>query len=196
MLVDLRPYVNTSPYSVHESTSVLQAYRFFRLNALRQMCVVDSENRCIGVITRCGYPATSTPSTASTTTPRPRGTSHPRNPPRSDCSSSTPARTHNMAHGRVPIRCTRSRYDLLDDNIESAATAESNWAVTQDDLPAITPRSSTSFHSPRQRRIVPIRDGDEIVGYKFQGGSRRSMPMQEMRPVEEPPHTTALGEMV
>jgi chloride channel 7 len=52
MIVDLRPYVNMSPYTIPESTSVLRAYKFFRLNALRQLCVVDSDNKCIGVLTR------------------------------------------------------------------------------------------------------------------------------------------------
>ena len=51
-LVDLRPYVNTSPYTVHESASVRRAYTFFRSMAMRHLCILDHEHRCVGIVTR------------------------------------------------------------------------------------------------------------------------------------------------
>ena len=42
--IDLRPYVNTSPYTLHESASVRQSYELFRLPGLG--------HRCIGVVPR------------------------------------------------------------------------------------------------------------------------------------------------
>ena len=50
--IDLRPYVNTSPYTLHESASVRKSYNFFRLLGLRQLCIIDHSHRCIGVVTR------------------------------------------------------------------------------------------------------------------------------------------------
>ena len=51
-LVDLRPYINTSPYTVHESASVRRAYTFFRSMAMRHLCIQDHEHRCVGIVTR------------------------------------------------------------------------------------------------------------------------------------------------
>mmetsp|Transcript_31009 Transcript_31009/g.40954 ORF Transcript_31009/g.40954 Transcript_31009/m.40954 type:complete len:814 (+) Transcript_31009:234-2675(+) len=50
--IDLRPYANTSPYLIHESASVQKTYRLFRTLGLRHLCVVNSHNQVIGMITR------------------------------------------------------------------------------------------------------------------------------------------------
>ena len=52
MVVDLRPYVNTSPYTLHESASVRKTYRLFTGMALRHLCILDHEHRCVGLVTR------------------------------------------------------------------------------------------------------------------------------------------------
>eukprot|EP00036_Acanthoecidae_sp_10tr_P016650 CAMPEP_0206298914 /NCGR_PEP_ID=MMETSP0106_2-20121207/6927_1 /ASSEMBLY_ACC=CAM_ASM_000206 /TAXON_ID=81532 /ORGANISM="Acanthoeca-like sp., Strain 10tr" /LENGTH=907 /DNA_ID=CAMNT_0053729613 /DNA_START=27 /DNA_END=2750 /DNA_ORIENTATION=+ len=137
MIVDLRPYINTSPYTVHESTSVMRAYKFFRLNALRQLCVVDSDNRCIGVLTR---------------------------------------------------------YDLLQSKVDRVASTATDWSINPTDLPEMQYNTRLSnvadeYHAPRRRRIMPVMDGDDIVGYTYQGDGRASRR-------EEAPRHTALGEMV
>eukprot|EP00040_Diaphanoeca_grandis_P014466 m.73424 g.73424 ORF g.73424 m.73424 type:complete len:826 (+) comp24557_c0_seq1:164-2641(+) len=51
-VIDIRPYINTSPYTIHESASVKKVYEFFVMLALRQLCVVDNKHICIGVVTR------------------------------------------------------------------------------------------------------------------------------------------------
>jgi len=52
MWIDLRPYANTSPYTIHASGSVTRAYRFLRSLGLRHLCVVNSHYQVIGMITR------------------------------------------------------------------------------------------------------------------------------------------------
>jgi hypothetical protein len=51
-VIDLRPYINTSPATIHESASVRKAYTMFRGIGLRHLCVIDHEHVCVGLITR------------------------------------------------------------------------------------------------------------------------------------------------
>ena len=50
--LDLRPYINSGPYIIHENTSLQRTYRLFRTMGLRHLCVVDLQNRVVGIITR------------------------------------------------------------------------------------------------------------------------------------------------
>jgi hypothetical protein len=72
------------------------------------------------------------------------------------------------------------------------ASAETDWAVQPDELPDIQTSASGNPRAsrPRQRRIVPVKDGENVVGYKF-AGDGRPRPM-----VVELPQSTGLGEMV
>ncbi|VDL60927.1 unnamed protein product [Hymenolepis diminuta] len=51
-LLDFRPYMNPSPYSVSECMSMTRAFALFRLLGLRHLPVVDNNNRVRGIITR------------------------------------------------------------------------------------------------------------------------------------------------
>lgn len=50
--VDLRPYCNTSPFTVNEAASVPRTYRLFRLLGMRHLLVVDRKGHLVGIITR------------------------------------------------------------------------------------------------------------------------------------------------
>jgi len=50
--LDLRPYVNTSPYTGYETASIQRTYRLFRTLGLRFLCVVNHNNQVVGIITR------------------------------------------------------------------------------------------------------------------------------------------------
>jgi H+/Cl- antiporter ClcA len=50
--VDLRPYANTAPYTVNETSSIQRTYRLFRTLGLRFLCVVNHNNQVVGIITR------------------------------------------------------------------------------------------------------------------------------------------------
>lgn len=50
--LDIRPYCNTAPHTVQETTSVNRAYEIFRTLGLRMLIVVNRYNQCVGTITR------------------------------------------------------------------------------------------------------------------------------------------------
>ncbi len=50
--IDIRPYVNTAPYVIVESSSLARTYRLFRTLGLRHLCVISSNNQVVGMITR------------------------------------------------------------------------------------------------------------------------------------------------
>jgi len=50
--VDLRPYMDTSPFNISTSASVSKAYRFFRTLGLRHIVVLDDDHKPVGIITR------------------------------------------------------------------------------------------------------------------------------------------------
>lgn len=50
--LDLRPYLDTSPYTVNEFASHERAYRMFRTLGLRHLIVTDIHNRVQGIVTR------------------------------------------------------------------------------------------------------------------------------------------------
>mmetsp|Transcript_1158 Transcript_1158/g.1880 ORF Transcript_1158/g.1880 Transcript_1158/m.1880 type:complete len:856 (-) Transcript_1158:190-2757(-) len=52
LFIDLRPYMDTAPYSINQSASVQRCYRQFRTMGLRHMVVVDSDHLVVGMITR------------------------------------------------------------------------------------------------------------------------------------------------
>jgi CBS domain len=50
--LDIRPYMDSAPYSVNESSSVKRCYRFFRTMGLRHLVVVNAFHKVTGIITR------------------------------------------------------------------------------------------------------------------------------------------------
>ena len=52
MFVDLRPYMDTSAFIIHESTSVSRCHKQFRTMGLRHLVVIDSSYNVAGIITR------------------------------------------------------------------------------------------------------------------------------------------------
>jgi chloride channel 7 len=50
--VDLRPYMDSAPYSINESSSVQRCYRFFRTMGLRHLVVLNDDHCVTGIITR------------------------------------------------------------------------------------------------------------------------------------------------
>ncbi|XP_046406212.1 H(+)/Cl(-) exchange transporter 7 [Ischnura elegans] len=50
--IDLRPFMNRSPYSVQHSASLPRIFRLFRALGLRHLVVVNSSNEVIGMVTR------------------------------------------------------------------------------------------------------------------------------------------------
>ncbi|PRP79813.1 hypothetical protein PROFUN_12485 [Planoprotostelium fungivorum] len=50
--MDLEPYINLHPYTVHSDTSFGRVFRLFRSMGLRHLCVVDEANHVVGIITR------------------------------------------------------------------------------------------------------------------------------------------------
>lgn len=56
-VIDMRPYMNTSPTPVLETFSLERAYRMFAQLGLRHLVVVDHHNHVKGMITRKVLPA-------------------------------------------------------------------------------------------------------------------------------------------
>lgn len=50
--VDLRPYVNPTPYVIHVESTVQRAYTLFRGLGLRHLPVVNDNNDIVGILTR------------------------------------------------------------------------------------------------------------------------------------------------
>ena len=50
--LDLRPYIDCSPYTINEHASVQRTYRMFRTLGLRQLCVINKHNQVLGIVTR------------------------------------------------------------------------------------------------------------------------------------------------
>jgi len=51
-IIDLTPYMNVSPFSVHEGFSAVYAFQLFRGLALRHLPVVTAEGLVVGILTR------------------------------------------------------------------------------------------------------------------------------------------------
>jgi len=51
-VIDLRPFMNRSPFTVQRETLAMHTYRLFRTMGLRHLPVVDAWNRVVGIITR------------------------------------------------------------------------------------------------------------------------------------------------
>ena len=52
MELDLRPYMNLSPYSLVENANLPRIFRLFRGLGLRHLVIVDEHNRVVGIVTR------------------------------------------------------------------------------------------------------------------------------------------------
>ena len=50
--IDLLPYVDQHPLIVHTDFPLVKVYTLFRSLGLRHLCVVDSENKVQGILTR------------------------------------------------------------------------------------------------------------------------------------------------
>ncbi|XP_069690875.1 H(+)/Cl(-) exchange transporter 7 [Periplaneta americana] len=50
--IDLRPFMNPSPYTVQHSSSLPRVFRLFRALGLRHLTVVNDTNEVIGIVTR------------------------------------------------------------------------------------------------------------------------------------------------
>lgn len=50
--MDVRPYMDTAPYTINSSSSIQRCYRFFRTMGLRHLVVLDNDHRVTGIITR------------------------------------------------------------------------------------------------------------------------------------------------
>eukprot|EP01038_Epipyxis_sp_PR26KG_P004229 gene4229-6005_t len=50
--LDLRPYIDSSPYTINEHASVQRTYRMFRTLGLRHLTVINRHNQVLGIITR------------------------------------------------------------------------------------------------------------------------------------------------
>lgn len=50
--IDVRPYMDTSPYTVDVTASVQKCYRIFRTLGLRHLVVIDGDHVVKGIITR------------------------------------------------------------------------------------------------------------------------------------------------
>ncbi|PIK56463.1 hypothetical protein BSL78_06626 [Apostichopus japonicus] len=50
--IDLRPFMNPSPYSVSKEASLPRMFRLFRALGLRHLVVTDGHNRVVGIVTR------------------------------------------------------------------------------------------------------------------------------------------------
>uniref|UniRef100_A0A672GZN9 Chloride channel protein n=1 Tax=Salarias fasciatus TaxID=181472 RepID=A0A672GZN9_SALFA len=51
-MMDLREFMNPTPYTVPQDTSLPRVFKLFRALGLRHLVVVDDENRVIGLVTR------------------------------------------------------------------------------------------------------------------------------------------------
>jgi len=52
MTIDLRPYMNPSPYSVPHTASLARIFRLFRALGLRHLVVINDRNGVAGIVTR------------------------------------------------------------------------------------------------------------------------------------------------
>jgi chloride channel 7 len=50
--LDVRPYMDSAPYSLNESSSIQRCYRLFRSMGLRHLVVLDEQHRVTGMVTR------------------------------------------------------------------------------------------------------------------------------------------------
>jgi chloride channel 7 len=50
--IDLRPYMNLSPYSLTENSNLPRVFRLFRGLGLRHLVIVDLHNNVVGIVTR------------------------------------------------------------------------------------------------------------------------------------------------
>jgi chloride channel 7 len=50
--MDVRPYMDTAPFTINASSSVQRCYRFFRTMGLRHLIVLDNDHKVTGIITR------------------------------------------------------------------------------------------------------------------------------------------------
>jgi chloride channel 7 len=50
--LDLRPYMNLSPYSLSENSNLPRIFRLFRGLGLRHIVIVDFHNRVVGIVSR------------------------------------------------------------------------------------------------------------------------------------------------
>ncbi|EDO35010.1 predicted protein [Nematostella vectensis] len=50
--IDLRPFMNPAPYTVHEGASLSRVFRLFRALGLRHIVVVEDHNEVTGIVTR------------------------------------------------------------------------------------------------------------------------------------------------
>lgn len=50
--LDLRPYLDSAPFTMNEHASVQRAYRVFRTLGLRHLIVVNKRNQVLGIVTR------------------------------------------------------------------------------------------------------------------------------------------------
>lgn len=50
--MDLRPFMNPSPYTVHENVSLSRVFKLFRALGLRHIVVVNENNEVVGIVTR------------------------------------------------------------------------------------------------------------------------------------------------
>ncbi|CAB4016359.1 H(+) Cl(-) exchange transporter 7-like, partial [Paramuricea clavata] len=50
--LDLRPFMNVMPYTVHEESSISRVFHLFRAIGLRHLIVVDHHNQVVGIVTR------------------------------------------------------------------------------------------------------------------------------------------------
>ena len=65
VLLDLRSYMNLSPFLVLESSPLRQAYRLFRFLGLRHLCVINAGHQVVGIMTRTNLNPETLPRTAS-----------------------------------------------------------------------------------------------------------------------------------
>ena len=52
LLLDLRPYMDTAPFTIRQQASLQRSYRMFRTLGLRHLIVVNIQNIVLGIITR------------------------------------------------------------------------------------------------------------------------------------------------
>lgn len=50
--LDLQPFMNAMPYTVHEESSLSRVFHLFRALGLRHLVVVDHHNQVVGIVTR------------------------------------------------------------------------------------------------------------------------------------------------
>jgi len=50
--LDMRPYMDTAPYTIEVTASIERSYKLFRTMGLRHLVVLDSNHEVVGIITR------------------------------------------------------------------------------------------------------------------------------------------------